>query len=289
MRYSFFLGCVAPVLSGNYELSSRRVAETLGIELVDVEEFACCGFPIDPVDHKTALLLAARNLSIAEDLNLNICTICPGCASTLIEANREIRESKKLREEVNEKLQKIGRTYEGKVEVKHFLRVLYEDVGIQEIKNSVKRNLGAMRIAPHYGCHYTKPSYLFNQAEDPEFPSSLDELISAAGAEPVEYKDKMDCCGGIVFGIDESISYAMTGKKLENVKAAGADALCLLCPLCNIMYDRNQRTIERKLNTNYSTPVLFYPQLLGLALGLDESELGLKLNRVDTSELLSKI
>ena len=160
---------------------------------------------------------------------------------------------------------------------------------MEKIKSSVKRNLENLRIAPHYGCHYLKPSVLFNQAEDPEFPSSLDELISAVGSRPVEYKDKMDCCGGIIFGVDEHISYIMTSRKLENVKAAGADAICLICPLCNVMYDRNQKTIEKKLNANYGLPVLFYTQLLGIALGLSEEELGLKLNRVDTSKLLTKI
>jgi len=289
VKYAFFLGCAAPVLSSNYELSTRRVAKRLGIELVDVEDFACCGFPIDPIDHEAAILLAARNLSIAEDLDLNICTICPGCASTLLEANKELRENRELREAVNEKLGKIGREYEGGVDVKNFVTILYEEIGLDRIKDAAKRDLSNLRVAPHYGCHYLKPSYLFNQGEDPEFPTSLDDLISAAGSTPVDYEDKMDCCGGNVFGIDDEVSYSMTSKKLEHVKAAGADALCLICPLCNVMYDRNQRTIERKLDAKYGMPVLFYPQLLGLALGLNEEDLGLKLNRVDTSELLSKI
>lgn len=289
MKYSFFVGCAVPVLVGHYELSTRRVAKQLGIELVDVEEFACCGFPMEPVDHETALLLAARNLSISKDLGLDICTICPGCASTLIEADKEITENRDLKDKVNEKLNKIGRTYEGGVKVKHFLHVLQEDIGIEKIQAGVKRNLEALKVAPHYGCHYLKPSYLFNEAEDPEFPSSLDELISSLGAKPVEYKDKMDCCGGIVLGVNEQISYTLTGRKLENVKSTDADAICLFCPMCDVMYDRNQRAIERKLNTNFNLPVILYPQLLGLALGLGEDELGLKMNRVSTAELLSKI
>ncbi|MCK5608561.1 CoB--CoM heterodisulfide reductase iron-sulfur subunit B family protein [Candidatus Pacearchaeota archaeon] len=289
IKYSFFVGCAAPVLVGHYELSTRRVAKQLGIELVDVEDFACCGFPIKPVDHETTLLMAARNLSISKDLGLDICTICPGCASTLIEADREIMENSDLRDEVNGKLSKIDRAYDGGVEVKHFLRVLEEDVGIEKIKAGVKRNLEALKIAPHYGCHYLKPSHLFDRAEDPEFPSSLDELISSLGAKPVEYKDKMDCCGGIVLGVNEQISYTLTSRKLENVKSADVDAICLFCPMCDVMYDRNQRAIERKLNTNYNIPVLLYPQLLGLALGLSEEELGLKMNRVSTSELLGRI
>lgn len=289
MRYSFFVGCAAPVLVGHYELSTRKVAKRLGVDLVDVEDFACCGFPMEPVDHRTALLMAARNLSISKDLNLDICTICPGCASTLIEADKEIMENSDLRSEVNKQLAKIGRSYDGGVNVKHFLHILQEDVGMEKIQANVKRNLEELKIAPHYGCHYLKPSHLFNEAEDPEFPTSLDELISWLGATPVEYKDKMECCGGIVLGVNEQISYTLTGRKLENVKSVDADAICLLCPMCDVMYDRNQRAIERKLNASYNIPVLLFPQLLGLAMGLNEEELGLKSNRVSTSELLSKI
>ena len=289
MRYAFFTGCLAPVMSRQFELSARKVARKLGLQLVDVKDFACCGFPIRSVDQETALLLAARNLSVAESLGLDLCTICTGCASTLAEARKELMHDSGLREKVNEKLQKIGRTYKGNAEVKHFVRVLYEDIGPEKIKSEVKNSLEGLKLASHYGCHYLKPSEVFDKFEDPEFPRTLDALISVLGAETVDYVDKMQCCGGVILDVDDKIALAMAQRKLAHINAMGADAMVLMCPLCGSMYDRNQRVIERRYNAAYNLPVLFYPQVLGLALGLDPKELGLNLNRVKTADLLSKL
>jgi heterodisulfide reductase subunit B len=289
MKYALFLGCLAPVMSRQFELSARKVAKKIGLELIDVEDFACCGFPIRSVDQETTLLLAARNLSVAEDLGLDICTICTGCASTLAEARKELMHNEGLREGVNEKLQKIGRTYKGNVKVKHFLRVLYEDIGPEKIGDHVKKKLEGLKFAPHYGCHYLKPSEVFDKFDDPEFPSTLDELISVLGAETVNYEDKTQCCGGAILDVDDNIALAMAQKKLDHINSVGADAMVLMCPLCGSMYDRNQRVIERRFDVSYNLPVLFYPQVLGLALGMNPKGLGLDMNRVKTSNLLGKL
>ncbi len=289
MKYAFFLGCLAPLMAKQYELSARKVAKKLGLQLIDNKDFACCGFPIRSVGQETALLLAARNLSVAEDMGLDICTICTGCASTLAEASKELTHNDGLREKVNEKLRKIGRAYKGNVEVKHFVRVLYENIGPEKIKRQVKNSLEGLKLASHYGCHYLKPSDVFDKFEDPEFPRTLDELISALGAETVGYEDKTQCCGGVILDVDDNIALAMAQRKLEHVNAVGADAMVLMCPLCGSMYDRNQRVVERRFNATYNLPVLFYPQLLGLALGMDPKGLGLDMNRVKTSDLLSKL
>jgi heterodisulfide reductase subunit B len=289
VKYAFFPGCLAPVMARQFELSARKVAKKLGLELVDIEDFACCGFPIKSVDQETALLLAARDLSVAENAGLDVCTICTGCASTLAEANKELTRDDGLREKVNEKLQKIGRAYKGNVKVKHFVRVLYEDIGPEKIGSQVKHSLEGLKLASHYGCHYLKPSEAFDKFEDPEFPRTLDELISALGAETVEYEDKTQCCGGVILDVDDKIALAMAQRKLDHVNAMGADAIVLMCPLCGSMYDRNQRVIERRFNAAYNLPVLFYPQVLGLALGMDPQGLGLNMNRVRTSDLLRKL
>ncbi|UCG36091.1 MAG: CoB--CoM heterodisulfide reductase iron-sulfur subunit B family protein [Candidatus Bathyarchaeota archaeon] len=289
MKYALFVGCLAPVMGRQFELSARKVAEKLGLELIDIEDFACCGFPLRSVDEETALLLATRDLCVAEGKNLDICTICTGCASTLAEAGKELSHDVGLREKVNEKLQKIGRAYKGEVKVKHFVRVLYEDIGLKKIKDQVKNSLEGLKLASHYGCHYLKPSDVFNEFEDPEVPKTLDQLISVLGAETVEYEEKIQCCGGVILDIDDNIALAMAQRKLEHVNAMGADAMVLMCPLCGSMYDRNQRVIERRFNASYGLPVLFYTQILGLALGIDPRELGLDMNRVKTSDLLSKL
>lgn len=289
MKYAFFIGCVSPVMARQNEIATRRVAKELGVELIDVFDFACCGFPIRPVDIETSLLMAARNLSVAEEHGLNICTICSGCAGTLTEANKELKENDKLRGEVNEKLRKIGREYNGGVEVKHFATVLYEGIGLEKIKSKVKKSLEHLTIASHYGCHYHKPSHVYERREDPEFPASLDELVALTGAKTIDYEDKMQCCGGNILGVDENATFNIASKKLDHIKTVAADAMNLICPLCNIIYDRNQRVIERRLNKSHGLPILFYPQILGLALDINPEELGFKMNRVRVSNLLSKI
>lgn len=271
------------------EIATRRVAKELEIKLTDVVDFACCGFPIKPVSIETARLLAARNLSVAEEHELNICTICTGCTGSLQDANKEIQENPRYRAEVNRQLHTIGREYTGKVTVKHFARILYEDIGVDNLKRKVKRSLEALTVASHYGCHYLKPTHVYDSKEDPEFPHSIDDLIALTGARTIDYDEKLQCCGGNLLGVDESTALSMASSKLDHVHAAAADAFALICPLCNVMFDRNQRSIEKRLNRRYGLPVLFYPQLLGLALDLNPTELGYEVNRTPASSIVSQI
>ena len=289
MKYALFLGCTVPARARNYELSVRKVADAFGIELVDVPDFSCCGFPLNSIDAETCLLLSARNLALAEEMELPICTLCSACTGVLTETNRELREDGEVRAQVNEKLGQLDKAYNGGIEVKHFARILYEDVGIDTIKSSVKRDLGTLQIAAHYGCHYIKPSEIFEGFDDPEHPRSLDELIAATGASCVEYEDKTQCCGGGILAVDEDLALKMADSKLGHIKAAGADGISLICPFCSVMYDDNQRKIESTLERTYGLPVLYYPQILGLALGFEEKELGFNMNRVKARDLLAKI
>lgn len=286
-EYALFLGCTVPVRALNYELSARKIADALGIKLVDLDDFSCCGFTLKSIDYWDAVTLAARSLAVAEENELDICTLCSACTSFLTEVNKEIKEDRRLREKINEDLKSIGRAYNGSVEVKHFARVLYDEVGTDKIRGEITNPLKGLKIAAHYGCHYIKPSEIYN-FEDPEAPFSLDELIEATGASSVDYENKYLCCGGGILGIAEDTALEMSAMKLECIKD-NADAMVLLCPFCDIMYDINQRRIETKLEKSYGIPVLYYPQLLGLALGFDARELGLEMNRVKTTKLLEKI
>ncbi len=284
-----FLGCTVPVRNLSYELSAKRVARELGIEFVDVPEFSCCGYPVKSVHHETALLLAARNLALAEEKGLDICTLCSACTSVLTEASRELAANEALLAKVNRSLGAIGRSYSGKVRVKHLARVFYEDVGLEAIKRVTRRPLDAFRIASHYGCHYLKPSEIYDHFDHPEVPQSLDRLVEATGAAPVDYATKKECCGGAILGVDENIALSMARAKLDDIKANEADAINLICPFCSIMYGANQRKIQAKFGTKYDLPVLYYPQILGLAMGIDAEELGLSQNPIKPKALLAKI
>ena len=284
MKYALFLGCTVPVRTMGYEVSTRNVMKKLGIALVDLNDFGCCGFPLESIDHDTYLSVAARNLAVAESENLPVITLCSACNGSLLKANLAMQDEK-VREKINANLNPLGRKYNGTVEVKHAARVLYENMDkIAELAKPLNLN-----IAAHYGCHYTKPSEIYEDFEDPEVPYSLEEVVTAVGAHPVQYENKKQCCGGAVLGIDEAVSLEMTRQKLSHMKDAGADAMVLVCPFCDIMYDVNQKRIEKQFEEKFDIPVLFLPQLVGLALGLSPDELGLKLNRVSVRGLLKKL
>lgn len=290
MGFALFLGCTVPARARNYEMAVRKVAEVLEIEFIDIGDFSCCGFPMKAVSQETTMLMAARNLCLAEEKGLDtICTVCSACTSILTETSHELNKHKELRDKVNEKLKEINREYKGTVKVRHFNRILYEDIGVEKIKSKVKKDLGAFKISAHYGCHYLKPSEIYNNFDDPEAPRSLRDLIEVTGAKYVDYQNNMQCCGGAVIAINDKVSLAISREKLENIKAAGADAITLVCPFCNVMYDSNQRSIEAEFGAQYNLPVFYYPQLLGLAMGFEAKELGLQMNVVKTKELLGRL
>jgi heterodisulfide reductase subunit B len=288
MKYALFLGCTIPARSRQYELSARKVARKLGIDLVDLENFICCGFPVKSSDKKSALILAAYNLALAEKNNLDLCALCSSCTSALTEASHHLSEHEDQRAEVNEGLGRVGLKYEGRVKVRHFARILYEDIGLDELKKRMTKSLEGLRVASHYGCHYIKPSEIYENFDQVEDPHTLDEMIALTGATVVDYPNKKRCCGGPVLAVDEKTSLAVAKEKLDDILEAGADIINLVCPFCSVMYDSNQKGIETQFNVTYNLPVLYLTQILGLAMGLGRKELGLNMNIVKTKETLAK-
>ncbi len=257
----------------------------MGIEFVDLP-FGCCGFPLEPLDRVRSLAMAAYNLMLASREGLDIATLCSACAETLIKAEWLLSREEGLLRRVNRVLGELDAEYKGEApRVLHIARMLHEEVGVERIRGLVKRPLNDLRVAVHYGCHYMRPSEAYGGFEDPERPRSLDELVEATGAESVEYPGKMDCCGGGLLAMSERVAKEMAAKKLRRLSELGVDALVLICPFCAIMYDRYQSLIlgEGRI------PVLYYTQLLGLALGLEPEALGLDLNAVAVDGLLEKV
>ena len=286
MKYAFFLGCTVPVRNLNYELSARLVARKLGVELVDLEAFQCCGFPLKSINFFESLVIAARNLALAEQAALPVCTLCSACGGSLSEADHLLRHNSPLKEQVNDRLKVLGLEYQGTGEVKHFIRILYEDLGLEKIKGKIVRPLTGFSFAPHYGCHYFKPAETAGGIDPVETPQSLSRLIEATGAEALAYETLLNCCGGSILGAKEDLANTLAGQKLAEVNRLGATGLVLICPFCNVMFEGQQKKIEKKLEQKLKVPVLYYPQLLGLALGAGPDELGFKLNRIKDKEFL---
>ena len=288
MKYALFLGCTIPARARNYELSARNVAEKLGIELVDMAKFICCGFPIKAADMEASELLGAYNLALAEEQGLDICALCSSCTSALSETSHLLTWDEERKNRINERLESLGLQYGKGAKVKHFARVLFEEIGADQIQDQFQKDLSGLKIAVHYGCHYLKPSQVHDHFDDVEDPRSIDSLVELTGAQVVDYPGKKRCCGGPVLPVDEKLAMSVTKEKLDDISASGADAICLVCPFCSVMYDGNQKSIEAEYNVSYNLPVLYLTQILGLAMGIDRKDLGLNMNVVKTKELLEK-
>ncbi|MEM2091879.1 MAG: CoB--CoM heterodisulfide reductase iron-sulfur subunit B family protein [Candidatus Bathyarchaeia archaeon] len=287
-KYVFYLGCAIPYRVSSFEVSARKVLDRLGVDLLEMPDFNCCGLPLEPLSHELTLILSARNLAIAEQTGLNILTLCPGCAGTLKKTNRLLKENRALREEINKHLSGASLEFKGSIDVKHISQALIEDIGLDAIKRAIVRPLKGLRVAKHSGCHLSRPKKYIG-FEDPENPKALRILIEATGARCVEYLGETECCGSTIAAIDDKISLSLVREKLLHVKEAGADALITICPACHIMYDANQMRAERMFGEKYGIPVLHYTQLLGLAMGMQPEELGFEELRVNPSKILERI
>lgn len=276
MRAAYFLGCNVALRTYEYDAAVRRVAENLGIELIDSDDFVCCGYPAGPKDHTTFIALAAQNLVAAEELGVDeVISVCNSCTATLAKVNKLLKENEKEREHINKILKNsIGKEYRGTLEVRHFLRYIYERVGLDEIKKKFTTTLNPVRIAPHYGCHYLKPPEVFDNFENPIVPHTVDDLMALTGVVPVKYENMKQCCGGAILAVNEETSVEMVKEKLIHVHEAEADMMAVHCPFCMVMYSEYQK--DPRMELDFKLPVVFTPQILGLAMGYEPKKLGMK-------------
>jgi heterodisulfide reductase subunit B2 len=287
-KFLMFLGCAVPYRVSAYEISARKVLAKLDVELIEMPEFNCCGLPLDPVSHETMLVLAAKNLALAEQQGLNILTLCPGCGGTLKKVNKILKADKALKEQINSHLKEVGLEFKGTIEAKHLLQMLKEDVGLDKIKASVVKPLTMLKVAEHNGCHILRPKEYIG-FDDPEDPQTLKMLIEATGATCLDYIDETECCGAPSVGVSDMVALALARDKLSHIKQVEAQALITICPFCHIMYDTNELRIEKMFNEAYGIPILHYPQLLGLAMGLTPEELAFNELRVNAQKILKQV
>lgn len=287
-EYIPFFGCLISSKHSHFEAAIRRSVTRLGLKLVDVEGFSCCP---DPIYYKAAdstewLTIAARNLSLAEDIGRDIFTCCSGCTLTLREANHILKHDPVMRARVNERLKKINRRYKGTIEVRHIATIVRDEIGIDAVADSVTRPLEGLRIAIHYGCHLLKPERVM-QVEDYARPELLQRLLRAIGAEPVFNARHLVCCGKACQ--NEDISSQIMNDNLAEFTGLDVDALGLLCPTCFDEYDLGQLKISRKFKTKYNVPVFYYFQLLALAQGFTPEEIGLQRHKISTTPFIEKL
>jgi len=282
-RYGFFLGCVAPNRYPMIEASIRAVFEHLGAELLELEGASCCPAPgVFRAFHIPSwLVIAARNITIAEELGVSPITGCNGCYGTLRDTWVELEHDKEMKKMVNEHLAKVGREYKGNLEPKHIVQALYLDMGIDYLRDHIKHTFSDLKIAVHYGCHIVKPSDKRPWSGEYENPTFLDEIVELTGAKSIDYKDKFMCCGagGAVRTAVKEVSADFSREKLTNIREAGADIIINCCPFCHLQLDLGQMEAngiyKDIIGEPFKVPVIYLTQLLGLSFGIDPNQLGL--------------
>ena len=293
-EYAFYLGCIAPNRYPGSESASYKTAEKLGIKLLDLQGASCCPAPgaFGSIDLNIWYAMAARNLCLAEQMGKDIALICNGCYKSIWEVNHKLKHNDELRDGVNEVLKEIDMEYKGSIDVWHLAELFYdpEFVGVDKIRESVTVPLTGTRIAVHYGCHLMKPKKERHFGTT-EHPTWIEEMVGALGATPVEYRNKMLCCGagGGVRGYDLVHSLDITNEKMINLQEVGVDALTEVCPFCQLQFDRGQIEIQEKFGVRYDLPVLHYCELLGLAQGMSPQELALDLHAISCEPFLEKV
>lgn len=274
MRYIYYPGCSAKGLQKPYDISTRAIMKHLGADLVELEDWNCCGATFyHSVDELQALVLSARNLALAERMGNNLLTICNACYTNLLKTNMYLKKNANLNKTVNEILEKIGLSYHGSVKVRHILEVLVNDVGEQSIKEKVISPLKDFKVAPYYGCQIVRPFHIF---DDPEFPTSMDRLISWIGATAVNYPLKTKCCGGMLSFLNKEACLGLIKDLLQSAVKSGAECIATCCPLCQTNLEMFQEDVNKKYNIQLSIPIVPFTQLIGLAFGLSPDEIGLK-------------
>ena len=286
-RYSLFLGCQIPLRIASVEIAARKLFQKLDVELVDLKGYSCCPDPVvsRTMDRKMWLTLSARNLSLAEEVGLDLVTLCVGCYETLAEANAILKHEPETKKEIDEILSRFGRKYEGKVKVRHFVEVLFEDLGIGKIKEEVKKPL-KLRAALHYGCH------LFRSEEGEDIwrkSEMMKELVQATGAEVVDYGIERLCCGFPSMHADEEFSLkSRLLPKLREIDRAKADCVVVVCPACTIQFESGQ-VLLRRYGFKYNLPCIYLSELLALASGIPSAELSLDFHRSPVLQLARRL
>lgn len=291
MEIAYFLGCIMNNRYPGVEKATRILFDALDFELKDMEGASCCPAPgvFGSFDEETWATIGARNLTIAEDMGLDIMTECNGCFGSLTECNHMLKENDEKREKINANLAEINREFKGTINVKHFAQILRDDVGFEQLASLVEKPLD-LNVAVHYGCHFLKPTDEIGIEEEAENPSILDDIVELTGVKSVDYKDKMMCCGagGGLRSRDIDVTASFTKEKLDNMTAAGAEAIINVCPFCHMQFDAGQVEVNERYGTDFKIPVFHLAQLYGLAMGLSAEDLTLDAQAIDATPALAK-
>jgi len=291
MEYALYLGCTIPLKMPHFEFAFREIAGILGMTFKEMEGASCCPDPVATasVNITTWLTIAARNLCLAEKMGLDVMTICSGCFETLTTTKVLLEEDPAAKARVNKVLKKIGFEYKGTSEVFHFVQQCSQDDMLENIKNILMKPLDNINVAVHYGCHLIRPSKIL-RFDHPERPESMDKIIEALSGKSVVFAGKLECCG-FCARLQEEIGFKLVEDKITELKEMeeDVDVMVGVCPACCGQYDRKERLLSRKTGKEFDIPVLYLPELMAIAFGVEPDKLGLNARSVRPKKLLEKL
>ena len=284
--YSYFPGCSLTATNRAYDISTKSVAKALGVKLVELEDWNCCGATAYlPIREKRSFVLSARNLAIAEKQGGELATICNACYVVLRKTNKYMAKDAKLNEEIRRALRAGDMDYSGNVRVRHFLDIVISDLGEEAVKSQVKKDLSGLKVACYSGCQLSRP---FDDVDNAEYPTIMSRLVGWLGAEAVPFPMSAKCCGGLTMTTAPETGQVLTGKILKVAKERGADCVITACPLCQINLEAYQDKVGEAVGADCHVPVLYFTQLMGSAFGLASKELALGDSLTPVQDLLAE-
>lgn len=285
--YAYYPGCSLEKIAQSYQQSALECARRLELEFQELDDWNCCGATAYfAIDQLLSYTLSARNLALAEQKKLDMVTPCAGCYKNAYFANVDLKRDADLAEHINEALQEDNLRFNGTIQVFHLLEVFCNDVGTAEIRRRVTQLLSGLRVAPYYGCQIIRPR---KDHEDVETPHFFEDLIAATGATPIEYPLKTRCCGGSLLITSRKASFSLVRNLLQNALDNSAAVIATACPMCQLNLECYQQQINQEFGTQFAVPILYFTQLLGLALGASPRELGFGSELVSASAVLAQI
>jgi len=272
-EYAYFPGCSLEKMAISYHLSALESTKKLGVKLKELDDWNCCGATTYfHVDELLAYTLGARNLAMAEKEGLDLVAPCSACYKNMFFTQAHLNHDPDLKDHINAALGEDDLEFVGSNAVHHLMDIYSSEIGSEKIKNTVKQPLEGLRVAPYYGCQIVRPR---NDHENIENPMFFEEILSAIGATPIDYQLKMKCCGGSLLITSRPAAFSMVYNLLENAVDNDVDVIATACPMCQINLECYQPQINREYNTHFSVPVVYFTQLIGLALGIAPKRLGM--------------
>lgn len=287
MKYFYYPGCSLEGTAAEYDASTRAVMKSFGSELIELDDWTCCGASAgDAVSHLLSLVLPARNLALAEkqDVKADFLVPCSACYLNLRRVDDHMNRDGGIRAKINAALAEENLSYKGGIKARHLLDILVNDIGHEKIAATVKKKLSGIRVAPYYGCQFLRP---YAGGDDPQRPLLMEPLIMSLGAEVHQWSMGAKCCGAGLMTTNAAVAQELVGRLLTAAK--GADCIATICPMCQMNLESQQNKISRLLGEDVRTSVVYLPQLLGMALDIPENELRLKRNLAVTSVFREKI